>query len=273
MAPASSTSQQKALVSDFVGRTGASERQASRYLRLAGNKLNEAVESFFASGNEPKGQSPIETKLDNLFNSLRDDEKDEKDKLEVTSTMDYLGSRLKVNIEDAELLVAFELLQAPHVGEITRKGFVDGWKAAGAGAAHQEHAAHVRRLINSLSTNLPLFKKVYKYTFIVGRDADQKSLSMETAVVYWTILFTEPGRPWKTDKHDWLELWKQFLQEKWTRSVNRDMWNMTLEFALKALADETLSFWSEDGAWPSVIDDFVLWWRGGRGEVMDTDEA
>lgn len=60
-----------------------------------------------------------------------DDEGDEKDKLEVDSTMEYLGTRLKISLENAELFVILELLQAPSVGEITRKGYIDGWKASG----------------------------------------------------------------------------------------------------------------------------------------------
>ena len=70
---------------------------------------------------------------------------------------------------------------------------------------------------------------------------------------------------WKSPSYDWLEFWTSFLKEKWTRSVNRDMWNMTLEFALRTMSDETLSFWSEDGAWPSVIDEFVTWCRDTQG--------
>lgn len=45
--------------------------------------------------------------------------------------MSYLADKLKVNMENAELLVALELVQAPAVGVITRKGYVDGWKVAG----------------------------------------------------------------------------------------------------------------------------------------------
>lgn len=45
--------------------------------------------------------------------------------------MSYLTEKLKINIENAELLVVLELLQAPSVGMITRRGYVDGWKNAG----------------------------------------------------------------------------------------------------------------------------------------------
>jgi DCN1-like protein 1/2 len=55
------------------------------------------------------------------------------------------------------------------------------------------------------------------------------------------------------------------------------MWNMTLNFAIKCVEDETLSFWSEDGAWPSVIDDFVAWCKEKgivkANEAMEVDNS
>ena len=143
------------------------------------------------------------------------------------------------------------------------------------GATHQEHSNHLARKCSFLQRDTAHFKKVYKYVFVAGRERDQKALSLENALIYWQMLFSPPGLEWKTQHHDWLELWKSFLNEKWTRSVNRDMWNMTLEFALKTLSDETLSFWGEDGAWPSVIDDFVEWCRGqgiGKSDRMEVDQ-
>ncbi|KAG5748916.1 hypothetical protein H9Q69_004120 [Fusarium xylarioides] len=327
--PPPSAAQQKVLIAQFVALTGQSERQATRYLKNAGFKLNEAVDThsstvrpakkmgwksfkkrittgvpilsstkevgkdtpgsshqteseqtptnsksrFFSSNGDTKGPSPLEVSLDKLFTQLQDSS-DEKDKLELDSTMSYLTEKLQVNIENAELLVALELLQAPSVGVITRKGYVDGWKVTGAGTTHQEHAAHLRKLTKSLSSDQTLFKKVYRHTFVAGRDGDQKALNLETALVYWDILFAPPGMEWKTQNRNWLELWKSFLNAKWTRSVNKDMWNMTLEFALKSLSDESLSFWNEDGAWPSVIDDFVDWCREqgiGKTDGMDVD--
>ncbi|KAH7000373.1 Cullin binding-domain-containing protein [Ilyonectria destructans] len=229
---------------------------------------------YFSSNSDSKGPSPLETKLESLFASLQD-ASDEKDKLELDSTMSYLTEKLKVSLEDAELFVALEVVQAPTVGVITKKGYVDGWKVTGVGATHQEHAAYIQKLISSLSKDTALFKKVYRHTFVAGRESDQKALSLENAVIYWGILFSAPGMAWKTKSHDFLELWKSFLSEKWTRSVNRDMWNMALEFALKTMSDETLAFWNEDGAWPSVIDDFVEWCKEkgiGKTDGMDVDD-
>lgn len=66
-------------------------------------------------------------------------------------------------------------------------------------------------------------------------------------------------------------MWLEFLKAKYTKSVNKDMWNQTLEFFLKVMQDESLSFWSEDGAWPGVIDEFVAYVKAKRGDTMETD--
>ncbi len=130
---------------------------------------------------------------------------------------------------------------------------------------------HFKQLTNELSSNPSLFRKVYRYAFVVGREGDQRALSLDNAILYWEMLFKKPGQVWvgSTGRIDWLSEWIAFLREKWTRSVSRDMWNQTLEFAFKSIEDETLGFWSQDGAWPGVIDDFVAWYK--HKSEMDVD--
>ena len=79
------------------------------------------------------------------------------------------------------------------------------------------------------------------------------------ATEYWRLLFSEPSVEWSTKSTPWLEWWIEFLQTKYKKSVNKDMWDQTMVFALKTLEDENLSFWSEDSAWPGVIDEFVAY--------------
>jgi DCN1-like protein 1/2 len=126
-----------------------------------------------------------------------------------------------------------------------------------------------------LPSDVALFKRVYKHTFICSKEKGQKALALDNAVIYWQLLFSPPGMSWKTASTNWLDLWIDFLQTKWKKSVNKDMWNQTLEFWQKCIKDETLSFWSEDGAWPSVIDDFVAYIKEQRGpagaDKMETD--
>ena len=44
--------------------------------------------------------------------------------------MAYLND-LGVNLENAELLVPLEIVQATALGELSKSNFIDGWKAAG----------------------------------------------------------------------------------------------------------------------------------------------
>jgi len=75
----------------------------------------------------------------------------------------------------------------------------------------------------------------------------------------------------------WLEWWIAFLEEKWRKAVNKDLWEQTLVFCEKTRADEGLGWWSEDGAWPGIVDEFVGWCKevkgvgagGGGGEAME----
>lgn len=102
-----------------------------------------------------------------------------------------------------------------------------------------------------------------------------RALPLEHALIYWELVFSPPGPKWITATTDWTSLWIQFLQVTWTKSVNKDMWNQTFEFFHKTLDDEKMSFWSEDGAWPGVIDEFVAYVKEKRGDVpeaMETDD-
>ena len=76
---------------------------------------------------------------------------------------------------------------------------------------------------------------------------------------------------WSTKTTPWLTWWIEFLQEKYKKAVSKDMWEQTAVFAGKSLEDESMGFWSEDGAWPSCIDDFVAFVKEkrGSGEEMD----
>ena len=62
-----------------------------------------------------------------ITNEFLDPNTDEVDNISVEGTMKYLAD-LGINMENAEFLVPLEIVQAPALGEITKDGFVDGWK-------------------------------------------------------------------------------------------------------------------------------------------------
>jgi DCN1-like protein 1/2 len=59
-----------------------------------------------------------------------DPKAEEIETLTVDGTMKYLQA-LGVSLENAEMLVPLEIVQAPAMGEISKDGFVDGWKTIG----------------------------------------------------------------------------------------------------------------------------------------------
>lgn len=133
--------------------------------------------------------------------------------------------------------------------------------------------AYVASQIKVLSSDMALFKRVYRHAFICSKETGTKALPLENAMVYWDLIFKSPGKAWVTASTDWCALWIEFLGAKWTKSVNKDMWNQTFEFFQKTLQDESLSFWSEDGAWPGVIDEFVAYAKEKRGDLPETMET
>lgn len=69
----------------------------------------------------------------------------------------------------------------------------------------------------------------------------------------------------------WLDWWIEYLESKWKKTVNKDMWEQTLIFSQKSLKDETMGWWSEDGAWPGVLDEFVVYVKERKGNEGKMD--
>jgi DCN1-like protein 1/2 len=69
-------------------------------------------------------------------------------------------------------------------------------------------------------------------------------------------------------------LWVEFYETNNKRPVNKDLWNMVGELVLKTKEPdgESLNWWTEDGAWPMAVDDFVTYVKEKRkvnGDTMD----
>lgn len=93
------------------------------------------------------------------------------------------------------------------------------------------------------------------------------------AIEYWRLLFSEPSLEWSTSSTPWLDWWIEFLELRWKKSVNKDMWDQTLNFAIRTLDDESLKWWSEDSAWPGVVDEFVQYVQKEKrgGDAMEVE--
>jgi len=287
-----STTTQRKLATQFISVTNATRENAQMYLKNANYNLDAAVNLYFSGADNDHAATPVldaksrEVQLNQMFDSFRSPEEDaDKDTMGVTSISQYANA-LGVDMLNFEYLVLCEVLQPQVLGQISRKEFVDGWKNQVDDTNHsiipptvEAQRTFIRRRIQQIPRNYTLFRNVYRQAFFSGREPQQKAIPKEIALAFWELLFDEGVWPWRTNKVDWRGVWKEYITEKWMRSVNKDMWNQTLEFARRTMEDDSLGFWNEDQAWPGVIDDFVVWCReqgfveSGKkeGEGMEVD--
>ncbi|USW50053.1 Putative defective-in-cullin neddylation protein [Septoria linicola] len=265
------TSSQKTALAEFQSITQADKTTATKILKQSNWNTGAAVNIFF---NNPSGgrPNPLQGNLSKVFDQYRDvAATDSPDEIGMDGTF-KLCEDLQVSLEDVGALVLFELVGSPSLGSITREGFVDGWMEAGADTAPKMRNVVLQRR-SALPTDRELFKNVYNHTFTLNLQERQKALMPEMAAELWKLLFTAPALEWRTQNSPWLEWWLEYNETKVKKAVNKDLWKQTLNFAQQTLKDESLSFWSEESSWPSVIDEFVEWVktekRTSNGDAMD----
>ncbi|KAL8984295.1 MAG: hypothetical protein Q9177_004740 [Variospora cf. flavescens] len=159
----SHTPTQKAAIQQFIGITNAKESAAAKQLKNNNWNLQNAVNAivmcfgrrtvavsgpanedlpnarFYQSSNASSTPSHAEQSLNKLFDKYRDSNskkelidlsenaKEEPDNIGVQGCMHYLGD-LGLSLEEPVVLAVLTELDAPTMGELTRKGFVEGWK-------------------------------------------------------------------------------------------------------------------------------------------------
>ncbi len=199
--------------------------------------------------------------------------------IEAESCMAYI-KMLGADPASYEMFVVFDIVQVKAFGTMEREGFVNGWaqlfeESKGKVAATLDaQQSLVRSRIKAVATDPAYFRNIYDYVFQIGKEPPQKSLDMGYALGFWASLFAPTMNSWRSAHVDWLAAWTDYLREKfgkemveddgetewvYSRSVSKDLWTQTRLFAAKTMEDETLGFWSEEQAWPGLIDEFVVW--------------
>lgn len=132
---------------------------------------------------------------------------------------------------------------------------------------------HVRYLRNTTPNNPELFRRIYRFAFPLSRMQGQRNLTFEIAVDQWRLFFTADhgGILWNTSTTPWLDWWIEFLDSRGKRPVSKDLWEQVEVFMRKTHEDEEFGWWSEDGAWPGALDDFVAWVKEKRAKGSEMD--
>ncbi|KAH6627357.1 Cullin binding-domain-containing protein [Chaetomium tenue] len=252
-------------------------------------------------GSSNKADTTVRAQLNKFFDDLIPEEEKARSSEPISEigaeqSMAYL-ERLEVNMANYELFVVLEIVKAESIGTITRSGFVDGWARVIAETSSHANSSmrvtpdwdgqqqYVRGRVAQAMADDDYFKTLYDFAFQVGREPPQKAVGMAVAVSFWEGLYEPHSNPWRSAHVNWLEQWTAYLREKYgvvktnedgeeeveyKRTVSKDLWTQTRLFAIKTMKDETLGFWSEEQAWPGIIDDFVLWCRE-KGVVKETE--
>ncbi|KAL8793961.1 MAG: hypothetical protein Q9195_003474 [Heterodermia aff. obscurata] len=234
--------------------------------------LSATNDRYFQNPVSSPSSSGSTSQLNKLFEKYKDKSDPDADTIGIEGSMRYLGD-LGVKLDEVVLLAVLTELSAPTMGELSRSGFVDGWRTRRATDINAQKAT-----IRDLRRELPqpdFFRRVYKHTFKLALASGQKSLPLDIAIEYWRLLLQAPSINWYSpptvttpQASPWLEWWLDYLESRWKKGVSRDMWEQTGKLVLKTLEEggETMGWWSEDGAWPGVIDQFVEYVREKRGE-------
>lgn len=94
------------------------------------------------------------------------------------------------------------------------------------------------------------FLQLYGFCFALAKPPQARNIDMETATAFWSVLLV-PHYPIIADVIE-------FINEKGSyKGANKDLWNMMLEFC--QTVRPTLEDYEADGAWPTLLDDFVAW--------------
>ncbi|OSD00057.1 DUF298-domain-containing protein [Trametes coccinea BRFM310] len=163
------------------------------------------------------------------------------------------------------------------MGQWTRKGWTEGWKALGVDTIPAMKTT-LDTLRRQLATDTDYFRRVYNYTFEFSRPPGQRSLGLDMAQGFWAILIphglqggalahvssgqdadgdermaaAEAEEGWKEEYTQW---WFEFLEKSGLKGVSKDVWQMFLEFV--RTIDSRFEKYDPEAAWPSTIDDFV----------------
>ncbi|KAL8686410.1 MAG: hypothetical protein Q9218_007123 [Villophora microphyllina] len=123
---------QKTAIQQFAAVTDVKDSVAAKTLKSHNWNLDQALNAYYNANSNKSSASDLSStqSLNKLFDKYRDLENNasgEPDTIAVEGSMKYFAD-LGIALDEPVVLVISSELNAPTMGELTRQGFVDGWK-------------------------------------------------------------------------------------------------------------------------------------------------
>ncbi|KAJ3217463.1 DCN1-like protein 1 [Dinochytrium kinnereticum] len=172
---------------------------------------------------------------------------------------EQLCEALEVDPTDIVTLVLAWHLKCENACEFKRDGWIQGWTALGCDSLEKMKGAIL--IFRKELENEAAFKEIYQFAFNFAKQDGQRSLALDQAVAYWGLLLD--------GQFQYLDLWTEYVQEHYKKSISKDTWNLFLDFV--RTSEEKFNNHDSDGAWPVLIDEFAVpdSYRHAWGEIVD----
>ncbi|KIR60386.1 defective in Cullin neddylation protein 1 [Cryptococcus bacillisporus CA1873] len=263
------------LVTQFRAITGTSSADAAKYIKKY-KYIEAAVDAFYNNEPAPRADPAQERKLGEVWEKFKDPS--DPKLIKIDGTME-LCEELDIDPgTDAVLFCLAADLGSKATGEWEKAPFVAGIASyPGNIDSLSKLKAYLPNLREKLVSDPEYFKKVYNHAFQLARGGPQsltRSLPLDTAIDLWTLFFPPafnhspsalshlPDNTSPQFTQPEFDLWIEFMQQK-NKAVSKDTWALLVDFARSI--DKDFKEYDEDGAWPSMIDDFVEYVREIKG--------
>ncbi|CED85408.1 Uncharacterized conserved protein [Phaffia rhodozyma] len=278
---------QRKLIDQLSNITNATATDSNRLLKTYRWNLELAISGFFddalaqqnaanntsrlAGSASAKAKKDRETKLLAIFDQFKDEKEYAITIEQVADYFEAIGIT-EMDSDIAVYLVSYEL-KSPSMGRLPQKEFIESWSALKVDST-EAMANEVKNLRAKYLTDPEYFKKVYRYVYDLGKQDGAKVIVRDMAVALWQSLLppvfqsnpsaiqystTNGARGMGEREFGW---WLEFLEEQKTKGISKDLWTLFIEFAVKV--PYTYDVYDEDGAWPSLLDEFTDYAKNRR---------